>query len=935
MPDWKDTLNLPRTGFSMKANLHEAEPRMLAKWESLRLYERLREARSGRPTYVLHDGPPYANGPIHTGRAMNKILKDFVVRARSMAGFDAPYVPGWDCHGLPIELQVEKQLGGKRAELSSGDFRRACRAYAEKYVELQKADFKRFGVMGDWDHPYLTMSPEYQAWIVRALGKFVERGLVYKGKKPVHWCLRDRTALAEAEVEYEDHTSPSIYVEFPLSADDNGELGRRVPALAGRDVSVLIWTTTPWTIPSNLAIAFHPELDYAARDVDGRAVIVAAELADTVAAKVGRVFGAPVATMKGTAFEGVRFRHPFYERDSLGVLGDYVTLEQGTGAVHTAPGHGSDDFLTGRRYGLEPYAPILPNGRFDPSLAIVGGLKVFEANPVVEQALAERGRLWHREDLVHSYPHCWRCHNPVIFLATSQWFVRMDPLREPARAAIGSVKWHPAWGRERMAGMVESRPDWCISRQRWWGVPIPALACEACGESMLTKAQVDRAADIFERDGADAWYDRPTQDFVPAGLSCAKCGGTVFERERNILDVWFDSGSSHEAVLGLRRELTWPADLYLEGTDQYRGWFQSSLLVALGTRGRAPYKEVLTHGFVVDEDGRKMSTSRGNVVAPEVIIKQSGADVLRFWVATVDYREEVRLGKTVIARVVEAYRKLRNTFRYLLSNTYDFDPSRDMVAEADMVEVDRFMLARYAAVASGMREAYDTHDFQRVSQLLNTFVTVELSAFYLDASKDRVYTQAPGSRERRSAQTVMYLIADGLARLAAPLVPFLAEDVWTFLPGTREDSVHLAAFPDPPAAGDDDARRLRDWEYLLGVRDGVNLLLEQKRAEKAIGSSLMGAVDLTLGPAGAARLAAMDADIAASVFGVSQLTVTPMDGDPYAPPAAAVALARGDKCGRCWRYVTERVTVTSPAGEADDVCLRCVGALETPLETHG
>ena len=921
MPDWKDTLNLPRTEFSMKANLQEAEPRMLARWEATRVYERLREQAGGKPKFVMHDGPPYANGEIHNGHALNKILKDFVVRTRAMAGFDAPYVPGWDCHGLPIELNVEKELGPKRREMAMGDFRRACRAYAEKYVDLQRRDFMRLGVYGDWFNPYLTMSYGYQATIVRALGTLVEKNLVYKGKKPVHWCLRDRTALAEAEVEYEDHTSPSIFVEFPLAESDAGELGRRVPALAGRDVSVLIWTTTPWTIPSNLAIAFHPEFDYVARDVDGKAVIVATELADAVAAKVKRPFGAPIASMKGASFEGVRFRHPLYERDSIGVLADYVTLEQGTGAVHTAPGHGSDDFQTGRKYGLETYAPILPNGTFDPAVGIVGGMKVFEANPAVEQALAERGRLWHREDFVHSYPHCWRCHNPVIFLATSQWFVTMDALRDGAREAVASVTWHPSWGRERMGLMLENRPDWCISRQRAWGVPIPALVCQGCGESTLTTAQTERAAKIFEQDGADAWYDRPTADFVPEGLACAKCGGASFERERDILDVWFDSGSSHLAVIDKRAELGWPADMYLEGTDQYRGWFQSSLLVGLGTRGKPPYRQVLTHGFVVDEQGRKMSKSRGNVVAPQTIIKESGADVLRLWVAMVDYREEMRLGKQSISRVVEAYRKIRNTFRFLLSNLYDFDPAKDAVAADALEDVDRYLLSRYGTVAAEMIRAHEGYDFQRVSHLLNNFATVDLSAFYLDVSKDRLYTLAPGSRERRSAQTVIYRIADGLARLAAPLVPFMAEDVWAHLPGAREDSVHLSQFPLDAGSFADAAIEQR-WSKLIAVRDTVNAALEQARQQKLIGTALAAAVTIDADAETMQLLRHHERELP-MLFITSGVALGRLADGPGA--VVTVHKAPGDKCPRCWRYVQD--TRTAGANNDEALCARCADAL--------
>ena len=753
MSDWKDTLNLPRTDFPMKANLPAAEPVAIRRWEDMNLYQRLRDQGRGRPRFVLHDGPPYANGQIHIGHALNKVLKDMIVKSRSMAGYDAPYVPGWDCHGLPIELNVEKELGAAAKDASPVEFRRACRAYAAKFVDLQREDFKRLGIVGDWNDPYLTMTPAYQAQIVRCLGRFVSRGLVYKGKKPVHWCLRDRTALAEAEVEYETHKSPSIYVEFDLTPASAGQLTAAVPALTGRALSVLIWTTTPWTIPANLGIAFHPDFDYAAFDVDGRVIIIAAQMADAVSAGTGHTFVNPLVSFKGAALEHLAFQHPLYPRESKGVLAHYVTLEQGTGAVHTAPGHGADDFATGVKYGLDVYAPIGRDGRFLPEVDIVAGMKVFDANPVVVAALADRGRLFAQGEVEHSYPHCWRCHQPVIFMATPQWFISMDALRSVALSEANSVRWHPDWGRERMTGMFVNRPDWCISRQRAWGVPIPALSCEGCGHSMLTPAIVERAATAFANSSADAWYEEPIATFVPEGLTCESCGGTTFERERDILDVWFDSGCSHEAVLAKRPDLQWPADLYLEGTDQYRGWFQSSMLVGLGTRDKAPYVGVLTHGFVVDERGRKMSKSLGNTVAPQQVIQEHGAEVLRLWVSMVDYRDEVRLGKAVLARTVEAYRKIRNTFRYLLSNLFDFDPALHSVAREDMHEVDRFAVSRLANVAAGVEQAYLDYNFQSIFHAVNDFVTVDLSAFHADVSKDRLYTLHAEASERRSAQT--------------------------------------------------------------------------------------------------------------------------------------------------------------------------------------
>jgi isoleucyl-tRNA synthetase len=951
MADWKDTLNLPRTEFPMKANLQTAEPQALARWQQMGLYQRIREARQGRPKFVLHDGPPYANGRIHIGTAMNKILKDLVVKSRTMAGYDAPYVLGYDCHGLPIELKVDRELGPKKREMSVADFRRACRAYATRFIGVMSEEFQRLGVFGDWDHLYLTMDFGYQAAIARALGKFVERGLVYKGKKPVHWCIHCRTALAEAEVEYEDHSSPSIFVEFPLAPDSASELGARVPALAGRDVSVLIWTTTPWTIPSNLAIAFHPEFDYAAYDVDGRAVILAEALAGRVAEATGRSLGAPVAKMTGKELERIRFRHPLYARDSLGVLAEYVTLEQGTGAVHTAPGHGSDDFETGVKYGLEIYAPVGPGGHFLESVELFGGQRVFDANPVIVEALKSRGRLWHHETFQHSYPHCWRCHNPVIFLATSQWFIKMDgqvrlkpdtapvTLRSAALNAVDNdVAWVPSWGHDRLANMLAHRPDWCISRQRAWGVPIPAVDCVKCGEAILTPALIERAASVFDVYGADAWYERPTDEFIPDGLTCPSCGGTEFERERDILDVWFDSGSSHEAVLPFRSELTWPADVYLEGSDQHRGWFQSSLLVGLGTRGRPPYRTVVTNGFVIDTDGAKMSKSRGDAIEPQAVIKESGAEILRLWIVMVDYREDVRISNQILTRAVEAYRKIRNTLRYLLSNLYDFDPA-DRVPYDRMHEVDRYALSRYASTAQSILDAYDGYDYPTIFQAINQFTTVDLSAFYADVSKDALYTLAAGSPERRSGQTAMYIIADGLVRLLAPILSVTADELWRYLPGRREASVHIAEFPSAESLGPMRDELLEDrWTVLLDARSAVNAKLETLRNAKAIGTSLQARVTIDSTDPAAAALLRRYAESLPMLFIVSNVTLGPAAAHAASLSdrelAAALesgtrewiveaAPAEGEKCARCWRVVPW----VSSADDSLGLCSRCVDAL--------
>ena len=943
MPDWKATLNLPRTGFRMKASLPATEPEAIARWEAADLYGQIRRARDGAPKFVLHDGPPYANGRIHLGTALNKILKDFVVKSRTMAGFDAPYVPGWDCHGLPIELQVDRRLGPARRGMGVAEVRRECRRYADRCVGEMRSDFKRLGILGAWEQPYLTMSYDYQATIVRALGAFVDQDLVYRGKKPVHWCIHCRTALADAEVEYESHVSPSIYVEFPLAAESAADFAARFPAAGGGDASVLIWTTTPWTIPANLAIAFHPELRYAAYETDGpggrAAVVVAEELAARVAESTGRRLGAKLGAVAGRALAGIRFRHPLYERDSVGVLGDYVTLEQGTGAVHTAPGHGADDFHTGVRYGLDVYAPVGPGGRFTDDVELFGGLGVFEANPRVEAELAARGRLWRRDDLEHAYPHCWRCHHPVIFLATSQWFIRLDAagLRRRALDAIAGVEWVPGWGGERIHGMVANRPDWCISRQRAWGVPIPALYCTGCGEATLTKALTDRAAAVFAEHGADAWYERPLDEFVPAGTACPSCGGTAFERERDILDVWFDSGSSHEAVLARTPGLEWPASLYLEGSDQHRGWFHSSLLVGLGTRGAAPFRRVLTHGFVVDEAGRKMSKSRGNSIDPQAIIQRYGAEILRLWVAMVDYREEMRVGDEILARVVEAYRKIRNTLRILVANLYDFDPAADRVPLESLAEIDRYALARYGEAAARIVRAYERYEFVPVSHVINGLLAVDLSAFYVDISKDRLYTLAAGSPERRSAQTAIYVIADGLTRLLAPVLPVTTDDIWGFLPGARESSVHLARFP---TAGDDyvDRGLLARWERLVALREAVNVVLEGLRSEKTLGTSLEAAVTIRASGATAELVERYREDLP-MVLMTSGVEVAPAGDLPadasgaraagaqfVEAEGAAVITARragGVKCPRCWRYVPA-VSDAEPAG----VCARCARALE-------
>jgi isoleucyl-tRNA synthetase len=930
MADWKETCNLPRTAFSMKANLQTTEPETVARWDAMDLYGKIRQARKGATKYLLHDGPPYANGEIHMGHALNKILKDLVVKSHNMLGFDAPYIPGWDCHGLPIELKVDRELGPKKKQMSTADFRRACRAYAEKYVDVQRKDFKRLGILGTWDDPYKTLKFEYQAAIVRALGRFVEQDMVYKGKKPVHWCTHCRTALAEAEVEYEPHTSPSIYVEFPMADTSVAEFKTRLGDKAGAfspAVSVLIWTTTPWTIPSNLAIAFHPDFEYGAYDVDGKTVIVAKELAETVGEKIGKPFGAPLATFEGKVMERLEFQHPLYARQSLGVLADYVTLDAGTGAVHTAPGHGADDYKTGVRYGLEIYAPLDPGGYFNESVEMFAGLKVTEANPKIEAALKERGRLWHRADFDHSYPHCWRCHNPVIFLATSQWFIAMEAkqLRERALQSIDQTRFIPDWGKARIHGMIANRPDWCISRQRVWGVPIPAMDCAKCGTPVLTKALVDQAASVFDVYGADSWYERPVEEFIPAGMTCGECGGTEFEREGNILDVWFDSGSSHEAVLPFREDHQWPADIYLEGSDQHRGWFHSSLLVGVGTRGRAPFNQVLTHGFVMDEHGRKMSKSLGNTTAPQDVIKQSGSEVLRLWVSMVDYRYDINIGKEVLSRAVESYRKFRNVIRVLVANLYDFDPMDDSVPKAKMLEIDRWALAKYADAADRIVKAYEDYDYPAIFQAASHLITVDLSAFYVDVTKDRMYTLGAKSEARRSGQTAMYIIVDGLARLLAPVLSVTMDELWRMLPGEREESVHMALFPRELDQWKD-AALLERWAAMAAVRDQVNLQLEEKRKDKTIAANLSARVVVDA-DGDTAKLLSDYRDFLPTLFGVSEVELRTSGPQDLKTLTVAVERATGTKCERCWRYVPE----VSSQPERTGLCPRCVEALDEPV----
>lgn len=930
--DYKKTLNLPATDFPMKANLARREPEQLKEWEEKELYELLRKDSHGRPRFILHDGPPYANGHIHIGTALNKILKDFIVRSRQMAGFDAPYVPGWDCHGLPIEHNVEKELGARKKDMSQSEIRRHCRTYAEKFIDIQRDEFKRLGVQGDWQDPYLTMTYPYEAIIAKECCKFALDGSLFHSKKPIYWCCSCQTALAEAEIEYKDETSPSIYVRFPL-IDDISDLLPELKDLKDKKIYVVIWTTTPWTLPANLAIALHPDFVYAAVQTgQGDILIVARELVSRCMDVFGIQDYRIVGELDARSLEKKRARHPLYDRESLIVLGEHVTLEAGTGCVHTAPGHGREDYEVGLQYGLEAYSPVDDQGRFTDEVGEFAGQFVFDANAGINKALTENGSLLAQERITHSYPHCWRCKKPVIFRATPQWFISMDKngLRSKSLASIDQVTWIPHWGRERIYGMIENRPDWCVSRQRAWGVPITVFTCEKCGEPHMTPELMGIIHDLFAARGADAWFDTPTEEILPAGSTCAQCGHTGFKKETDILDVWFDSGVSHAAVLEARKALRWPADLYLEGSDQHRGWFHSSLLTAVGTRGTAPYKSVLTHGFVVDADGKKMSKSLGNVIAPSEVINQYGAEILRLWVSASDYRDDIRISEKILKQLTDAYRRIRNTGRFLLGNLFDFDPQKDAVPYDRMLSIDRYALHCLQELIQRACKAYDSYEFHIIYHALFNFCTVDLSSFYLDILKDRLYTSPPASLERRSAQTAMYRIADSLARLMAPIMVFTAEEIWKYLPAAADktESIHLARLPEVQENFIDE-ELAGQWRTVKLVRAEVTKALEEARAQKTIGHSLDAAVTVGLSDELYDRMAPFEADLR-SVFIVSEAELqkgtleNAFKSQEAEGISVQVAAAAGEKCNRCW------VHDPSVGHQPDhpDVCRRCHDVLQ-------
>ncbi len=929
MPDWRETLNLPKTKFPMKANLAQREPEILRRWYEEGLYQKMLEAGRGRPRFTLHDGPPYANGHIHMGTALNKVLKDFILKSRRMLGFVCPYVPGWDCHGLPIEHNVEKELKGRKKELSVVEIRERCRAYAQRFIDIQRQEFQRLGVIGDWERPYLTMTPDYEAVIAREFLAFFHQGNVYRRKKPVYWCPSCVTALAEAEVEYYPHRSPSITVRFPVTEDVVSAL----PLLRGKRASVLIWTTTPWTLPANLAVALNPDFDYVVLRVGEEYFILAEGQVLSLVSQLGVSDYEIVEKFSPSLLEGRHLRHPFYDRDSLIILADYVTLEAGTGCVHIAPGHGDEDYQSGLSYGLEVYCPVDEVGRFRQDLPLFGGDFVFEANEKIIAHLKETGALVHWEEIEHSYPHCWRCKRPVIYRATEQWFISLDVggLREKALSWIDKVRWIPSWGRDRIHNMVASRPDWCISRQRAWGVPICVFLCEECGEPLKDEKVSQKVVSIFEQEGADAWFKHPPEVFLPAGARCPHCGATSFRKETDILDVWFDSGVSWAAVLEPREDHDYPAHLYLEGSDQHRGWFQSSLICSVGTRGKAPYQAVLTHGFVVDEQGRKMSKSLGNVIRPEEIIKKYGAEILRLWVAAEDYRDDIKIGKEILDRLVEAYRKIRNTARFILGNLYDFDPRKHALAPEEMPEFDRLMLYRLSGLISRVRQAYEGYNFHLVYHRIHQFCVVDLSATYIDIMRDTLYCEAPDSRARRAAQTVLYQSLLAITKLMAPVLSFTAEEIWGYLPGDdREPSVHLTTFPEPPLASLPEDF-LQKWERLFELRSEITRALERARKEakiirNALEAELVFSAEGDLAPfvrenLDTLRHLAIVSSVKWQEDGVLEASQGELLYRSEEVPGLSILVrhAPGRKCERCWTWSEDVGTFA----DQPTLCRRC------------
>ena len=923
--DYKSTLNLPRTDFSMKANLNSREPQVEADWEKIELYQKLRQAAKGKKLFILHDGPPYANGHIHIGHALNKILKDIIVRYKSLQGYDAPYIPGWDCHGLPVEHQLFKDLKKTKDQIDRLEFRKLARAYAEKYVSIQREEFKRLGIMGDWEQPYLTMDYGYEKATLESFGQLVEKGYVYRGLKPVNWCLKCETALAEAEVEYADHVSDSVFVKFKLKNDDKAKL-LGIPS--GKEASIVIWTTTPWTLIANVAVSVHPDLDYLVLLSGEEILILGKGLFENSLSEKFKIKDHKIlAQLKGKALEGLIYEHPFGLREGKVVLADYVSKEDGSGCVHTAPGHGQEDFTTGLKYHLEVIMPVDERGRFDTSAAEFSGQQVFQANELIIEKLSGLKRLILSEKVTHPYPHCWRCKTPIIFRATQQWFLKIDhkDLREKLLKVIkNDVTWIPAAGRERISAMVQTRPDWCLSRQRYWGVPIPAVICGACQKHVLDVRVISALAKCAASEGSDAWFKRELKDFLPKDFRCG-CGNDHFDKSMDILDVWFDSGVSHQAVLKDKPALKLPADLYLEGSDQHRGWFQASLIPSMALDGRPPFESVLTHGFVVDGEGRKMSKSMGNVIAPQEVFKDYGADILRLWVLYSDYSEDVKISKEILTSVADAYRKIRNTIRFLLGNLNDYDPEADRLSSSQMLEIDRWALSKLSGLIDEVTEGYEAYKFYHVFQKIYNFCNEEMSSLYLDILKDRLYTSGKKSKDRRSAQTVLYEILKTLTKLLAPVLPFTSEEIYRSMRHEKNDSfesVHFSFWPKLRPEYKITADQVKEISTILNLRPVLLKALEEKRAQGDIGSALEAKIVLTLKDENIFENFMRHTKQLPFIFIVSQVELK-INESLKSPFEVVVLPADGKKCARCWNYALD----VDSAKDYPGICGRCVEAI--------
>ncbi len=924
--DYNKTLNLPNTEFPMRAGLPVREPLTLKQWQDDKLYEKLMEHNEGKPLYVVHDGPPYANGKIHMGTALNKILKDFVIKYKNMTGFKAPYVPGYDTHGLPTELKARKRAGMESdAQISALEIRKICKSFALEFVESQRNQFERLGVLGEWDNPYLTLKNEYVAKQVEIFGEMAERGYIYKGLKPVYWCPECQTALAEAEIEYAEDPCHSIYVKFAVT-EEMGKL-----AALGADLAktyFVIWTTTTWTLPGNVAICVNPEFEYCVVKANDEYYVMAQELAASAMKAAGIEAFSIIGTIKGSELEYMKTAHPFLDRESLVIVGDHVTLESGTGCVHTAPGHGVEDFEVCRNYKEIPMVvPVDSKGILTAEAGEFAGLSTNDANKAIALKLESTGNLFALEKIIHQYPHCWRCKQPVLFRATEQWFCSISAFADKAIEEIKKVEWIPGWGEDRISNMVRDRSDWCISRQRTWGVPIPIFYCKECGKEVINKQTIAHIADLFRQHGADIWYEKDADELIPNGYVCPHCGGVHFKKENDIMDVWFDSGVSHAAVLGNRDYLRTPADLYLEGADQYRGWFQSSLLTSVATGGGAPYKTVVTHGWVVDGEGKKMSKSLGNTVDPNDVVKQYGADILRLWVASSDYHADIRVSPDILKQLSEVYRKIRNTARFILGCISDFDPDKDMVADSALEEIDRFALQRLNELVAKCRAAYENFEYHLIFHALHNFCVVDMSNFYLDVLKDRLYVEKSGSQTRRAAQTTMYKILDTLTRLMAPIVAYTADEIWGFMPHDSSCNKENVLFNDMPIVNTQvDEAFIARWEKIHVVRDDVKKALEIARTEKVIGASLDAEVTIFAQGEMYEFLQSVK-EILPGVLIVSALKIENGEGGAFTGEcgiSVTVCHADGKKCERCWTYSD---TVGADA-EHPTLCSRCAQVLK-------